>query len=159
MLMFLVWICRITAVTFLGFLIYLIVCLIKKKGKKIPVVGVTLSLVLFITCAISQSRFHVERIERSLDFLGNAHCYEIQLDNRKKALQIWNSIEVNKSDSISDSWNKAKEVGILIGTLSNENWFDYDYVYYDTWGEEVGRIVTVVTDMSDLSVTTKEWID
>lgn len=159
MLMFLVWICRITAVSFLGFLIYLIVCLIKKKGKRISIVGLTLSLVVFILSAISQSGFHAERVERELDFLDNAHCYEIQLDNRKKALQIWNSIEVNKSDSITDSRNKAKEVGIVIGTLSNENWFDYDYVYYDTWGEEVGRIVTVVTDMSDLSVTTKEWID
>ncbi len=159
MLMFLIWLCRITVVSFLVFLVYLIVCLIKKKGKKIPIIGLIASVILFILSAFSQNGFHVERVKRELDFLENPHCYEVQLDNRKKALQIWNSIEVNKSGSITDSMTKAQEVGNIIGTLSNERWFDYDYVYYDTWGEEVGRIVTVITDMSDLSVSEHIWIE
>ncbi len=158
MLMFLIWLCRITVVTFLAFLIYLIVCLARKKNKKIAITGMIVSLVLFAAAGVSQNGFHAERVERELDFLENPHCYEVQLDKRHKALQIWNSIDVNKKDSYKDAVDKSKEVGKLIGNLSNEDWFDYDYVYYDTWGEEVGRIVTVTVDVSNLSVDTYDWI-
>lgn len=159
MLTFLIWGCRITLIMFAIFFLYFLFCLIRKKSKKVSIIGCITCLCLFILFAVFQNWFHAERVERELVFLNNPQCYDIKLDNRKKALQIWDSIKVNQDDSYLDSVEKSKRVGEVIGELSYEEWFDYDYVYYDTWGEETGRIVTVTIDMSDLSVDEYVWIE
>lgn len=49
----------------------------------------------------------------------------------------------------NDNSEVAGNAGALMAQMSKEPWFDYDYVFWDMWSDEVGKLSSLVFDVSD----------
>ena len=49
----------------------------------------------------------------------------------------------------NDNTEILKEAGALMAQMSMESWFDYDYVFWDMWCDEAGKVTSFVFDVSD----------
>ena len=49
----------------------------------------------------------------------------------------------------NDNSEVAENAGALMAQMSKEPWFDYDYVFWDMWSDEVGKLSSLVFDVSE----------
>lgn len=140
---------------------------------------ITLLLIVILCCSCANSgipREEYEKVVAERDAWKEEY-EELTGDNNsllraKEAFSYDESITVSESrgkltktlvlvgwvEFGSDTGDYGEKIGETLQKIKNEEWFDYDYVFWETWSDTVTRIVSVTIDVDDLeNYKTYQW--
>lgn len=81
---------------------------------------------------------------------------EVIVNNNTKYLQIWMLLYPGDLEPGEDE-NAGYNMAVKLKELRKEKWFDYNYVYIDTWIDSVGRYSTITFNVDTLEHEYHEW--
>lgn len=61
------------------------------------------------------------------------------------------------SDS-TKAYESSEKIGSIVSSASQEDWFEYNYVFFDTWNNEMQRISSVTTKIGDIAEITQQYV-
>ncbi len=73
---------------------------------------------------------------------------------KQKVLVI--SIYVKSMEDLTDNYN---EFALKTLMEEGEDWCDYDYFFIEIWNDTMGPLISMVTDTSDHSTKTHQWLE